>query len=173
MLRSITVSHLCGLCTKMWCCGVYPQYSATDWWVEYCDDRVCLSVCLSASRSLELHIWSSPIFVHVTYGRGSVLLWWRSDTLRIYGFTDGVVFARKPRLLDVTPNWAKGCMRSLGLGYKRCAVIPVASKGTCRPTFRALNITFQVVAPGAESAVYDCLVSLRMIHELIKWKQSS
>ena len=27
---------------------------------------VCLSVCLSASTSLELHVRSSPIFVHVT-----------------------------------------------------------------------------------------------------------
>ena len=40
-------------------------------------------------------------FVHVTYGRGSVLLWRRSDTLRISGFVDDVIFAHMPRLLDV------------------------------------------------------------------------
>ena len=35
---------------------------------------VCLSVCLSASLSPESHARSLPIFVHVAYGRGSVLL---------------------------------------------------------------------------------------------------
>ena len=61
--------------------------------------RVC--VCLSAIISPELHVRSSPIFVNVTYGRGSVLLWRRSDTLRISGFMDDVIFAHKLRLLDV------------------------------------------------------------------------
>jgi len=55
----------------------------------YCDERVCLSVCvcvcLSAIVSSGLHVQSLPIFVHVTYGRGSVL--------RISGFTDNVSFA--------------------------------------------------------------------------------
>ena len=45
---------------------------------KYCDDRVCLSVCLSASISPELHVRSSLIFMHVTYVRGSVLLWKRT-----------------------------------------------------------------------------------------------
>jgi len=62
---------------------------------------VCLCVCLSAITSPELHVRSSPIFVHVTYGRGSVLLWQRSDNLRISGFVDDVIFAHKLRLLDV------------------------------------------------------------------------
>jgi len=35
------------------------------------------------------------IFMRVTYGRGSVLLWRRSDTLRISGFADDVIFAHK------------------------------------------------------------------------------
>jgi len=62
---------------------------------------VCLSVCvfvcvcLSTIISPELHIQSSPIFVHVTYGRGSVLLWRSSDTLGISGFVDDVIFAHK------------------------------------------------------------------------------
>ena len=46
-----------------------------------------------------------PIFtkfsVHVTSGRGSVLLWRRSDMLRISGFVDDVIFAHKLTLLDV------------------------------------------------------------------------
>jgi len=39
--------------------------------------------------------------VHVTSGRGSVLLWRRSDMLRISGFVNDVIFAHKLRLLDV------------------------------------------------------------------------
>ena len=55
--------------------------------------RVCVSVCacLSATISLELHVQCSPIFVHVTYGRGSVLLWRLSDKIRISGFVDDVI----------------------------------------------------------------------------------
>ena len=72
---------------------------------EYCDERVCLSVCvcdcLSAIISSELHVRSSPFFVYVTYGRGSVLFWQRSDMLCSSGFMDDVIFAHKPRLLDV------------------------------------------------------------------------
>ena len=49
-------------------------------------------------------------------------------------------------------------MRSLGLGYKRCAVIPVVGQRTKELSFRAHTVTPQVTTPGAESAVYDCLV---------------
>ena len=70
---------------------------------------VCLSVCLSASVSLELHVSSShhiSVCVCVTYVCGSVLhlLHVRSDTLCTSGFMDLVVFPRKPRLLDVASN---------------------------------------------------------------------
>ena len=62
---------------------------------------VCECVCLSAIISSELHVRSSPnFFIHVTYGRGSVLLWQRSDTLCTCGFMDDSVFAHKPRLLN-------------------------------------------------------------------------
>jgi len=68
---------------------------------------VCLSVCMSVRMSLREHISGTthPIFakcyVHV---RGLVLLWQHSDTLCISGFTDDVIFAHKPRLLDVALN---------------------------------------------------------------------
>jgi len=52
------------------------------------------------------------------------------------------------------------CTRSLGLGYKLCAVIPVAGQRTHGSTFRALKVSSQVATSGAESAVYDCLVCL-------------
>jgi len=72
-----------------------------------------------------------PIFAkfsaHVAYGRGSVLLWQRSDTLCTSSFVDDVMFAHKQRLLDVAPPPAEAQRtRSLGLGYKLCAVIAVA-----------------------------------------------
>ena len=53
---------------------------------------VCLSVCLPVSISPELHVRSSPIFVHVAYVRGSVLLWRHCDMLCTSGFTDDVMF---------------------------------------------------------------------------------
>jgi len=60
------------------------------------------------------------------------------------------------------------CTRSLGLGYKLCAVIPVAGQRTrLGTTFRVLKVTSQVATPGGgESVVYDCLVkSLLLIHQ--------
>ena len=68
---------------------------------------VCVCVCLCVCLSVCDHIFGTtrPIFtkffMHVTYGRGLVLLWRRSDTLRISGFVDDVVCAYKLRLLDV------------------------------------------------------------------------
>jgi len=38
---------------------------------------------------------------HVTYGRGSVLLWQHSGKLHISGFVDDVIFAHKLMLLNV------------------------------------------------------------------------
>jgi len=63
---------------------------------------LCVCICLSAIVSSVLHVRSSPIFVHVTYGRRSILIWRRSDMLCTSGFVDDVIFAHKPRLLDVT-----------------------------------------------------------------------
>jgi len=76
---------------------------------------LCVCVCLSAIISSELHVRSSPIFVHVTYGRGSVLLW-RSD---IY-FRFPVIFAHKPRLLDVVAQLKRSAHAALGLAIS-CA----------------------------------------------------
>jgi len=58
-----------------------------------------------------------PIFVHDTYGRGSVLLWRRNDRLCTSGFMDDVIFAHKPRLLDVA---AKLKRRAQGLDINKC-----------------------------------------------------
>jgi len=78
------------------------------------------------SVSVRDHIFGTtrPIFasffVHVTYGRGSVHLWRRSDTLCTFGFMDDVMFAHKPRLLDVAAQLKRSAHAALGLAIK-CA----------------------------------------------------
>ena len=62
-------------------------------WVLVC---VCVFVCL---RSYLLNCKSD--LHHITYGHGSVLIWRRSNTFCTSGFMDDVIFAHKPRLLDV------------------------------------------------------------------------
>jgi len=119
---------------------------------------VCVCVCLSVIISPE---YTRPIFtklsVHdVTYGRGSVFLWGRSDTLCTSGFVGDVIFAHKPRLLDVAAQLKRSAHAALGLASKLCAVVPDAGRRTRGTTFRALKVTSQVVAAtGAESAVTD------------------
>jgi len=64
---------------------------------------------------------SSPNFaVHVTHGRGSVLLWRRSDMLCTSGFMDDVIFAHQPRLLDVATQLKRSAHAALGLAIN-CA----------------------------------------------------
>jgi len=71
---------------------------------EYCDEHVSLFVCLIVCLSVfvcppsylrnympNLH----QIFVHVTYGRGSVNFWQCCDTLCTSGFMDDIIFADK------------------------------------------------------------------------------
>jgi len=57
--------------------------------------------------------------VHVIYGRGSVLLWRRSDMLCTSGFMDDI-FAHKPRLLDVAAQLKRSAHAAFGLTIK-CA----------------------------------------------------
>jgi len=60
---------------------------------------VCVFDCpQSYLRNYTSSLHQIVCFVHVTCGRDSVLLWRRSDTLRISGFTDDVIFA----MLDVS-----------------------------------------------------------------------
>jgi len=81
--------------------------------------RVC--VCLSTIISSELHFRSSPnFFVHITYGRGSVLFWRRSDTLCTSGFMDDIIFAHKPSMLDVADQLKRSARAALGLAIN-CA----------------------------------------------------
>jgi len=91
----------CEFQLSLYCPTCY--YSATGRGAEYCDECVCLSVCVCVCLSIRDHIFGSarPIFtkyfVHVTYGRDSVLLWRRIDALCTSGFMDNVIFAHKPQ----------------------------------------------------------------------------
>ena len=91
----------------------YCYYSALDNRAEYCN------VFMSAIISSELHVRSSTIFWACYLWPW--LLWRSSDTLRISGFVNDIIFAHKPRLLDVAAqppedllrlnNWrAVGCV---------------------------------------------------------------
>jgi len=83
---------------------------------------VCLCECLSVRD----HIFRTtrPIvaksFVHVTYGRGSVLLWRCGDKLCTSGFMDDVMLAHKPRLMDVASRLKRSAHAALGLAIN-CA----------------------------------------------------
>ena len=76
---------------------------------------------LSAIISLELHVRSSPDFLCMLYmDCGSVLLWQRSDALRISGFTDDAMFAHKLRLLDVAARLRQwGSHAAFGLVHRK------------------------------------------------------
>jgi len=77
---------------------------------------VCLFVCfLSAGVSRKAHGQTSPNFMHAAYGRVSVLLWRRCDSLRTSGFGDDVMFSHNDQIESVTaettasvqPNFAQ------------------------------------------------------------------
>jgi len=78
--------------------------------------------------SVDDHIFGTtrPIFtkisVHITYGRGSILLWLRSDTLCTSGFMDDIIFAHKPTLLDVASQLKRSAHAALGMAiFLKCA----------------------------------------------------
>jgi len=76
--------------------------------VFVCPRSYLRNYCLYTS---DLH----QFFAHVTYGRGSVLLWRCSDMLCTSGFMYDVIFARKPRLLDVAVQLKRSSHAALRL----------------------------------------------------------
>jgi len=77
---------------------------------QYCDEHIS-----GTTRPI-----FTNFFAHVTYGRGSVLLWRRSDMLYTSGFMDDVIFAHKPKLLDVAAQLKRNAYAALGLAIN-CA----------------------------------------------------
>jgi len=96
------------------------DYSDSDGGKEYCNEHVCVCVCLSTIISSELHFRASPNFCSCYLGRGSILLWRRSDTLCTSGFMDDVIFGNKPRLLNAAANLKRSAHAALGLAIN-CA----------------------------------------------------
>ena len=82
------------------------------------------SVCVCLSVHDHTFGTTRPIFseflVHVTHGRGSVLLWRGRNELCTSGFMDDVIFAYKPRLLDVAVQLKRSAYAALGLAIN-CA----------------------------------------------------
>ena len=77
---------------------------------------VCVCVCVCPRSYLRNYTCDfTKIFMHVTYGRGSVLLWRHSDMSCTSGFMDDVMFAHKPRLLDVAAQLKRSAHAALGL----------------------------------------------------------
>jgi len=100
---------------------IHHDYSAPDKGAEYCDERVCVCVCLSEIISSELHVRSSPNFCACyRRGRGSVFLWRHSNALYTSGFMDDVMFAHKPRWLVVAAQLKRSAHAALGLAIN-CA----------------------------------------------------
>ena len=83
-----------------------------------------VSVCVCLSVRDHISGTTRPVFtkflMHVTHGRGLVLLWRLSDTLCTSGFADDVVFAHKPRSLHVTALLQRSAHAALGLAIN-CA----------------------------------------------------
>jgi len=74
---------------------------------------LCVCVCLPAIISSELHVRSSPNFLRMLPSG-------RSDTLCTFGFMYDVIFAHKPRLLNVAAQLKRSAHAALGLAIN-CA----------------------------------------------------
>ena len=82
--------------------------------------RACVRACVCVLVCPLSYIWNYTsdlyqFFVHVTFGRGSVLLRRRSDMLCTSGFMDDLMFAHKSRLLDVAAQLKRSAHAALGL----------------------------------------------------------
>jgi len=157
------VVHWEGCVGSCWLCSLILMlwffYSAFDRGAEYCDDRVCLCVCVLVCLWLELHIRSSANFLCMLpmavawSSSGSIVICYVLLVLWMTSYLLRSKVAQHCRPAEVQ------CTRSLGLGYKLCTnFVPVAGQRTHRTTFRSLKVTSQVAVLGAESVVYDCLV---------------
>ena len=99
-------------------------YCTPDRRAQYCNERVCLSVCvcLSTIISSELHVRFSQFFLCMLpmavarSSSGGELI----DILCTSGFMDDVIFAHKPRLLDVAAQLKLSALAALGLAIN-CA----------------------------------------------------
>jgi len=84
---------------------------------------VCVCVCVFVCPQSYLRYCTFNLyqfFERVTCGHGSVLLWQRNNTLYTSSFMDDVIFAYKPKLLDVATQLKRSAHAALGLAIN-CA----------------------------------------------------
>ena len=111
--------------------SVNVHYSTPDRRAEYCDDRVCPSVCLHVCVCPRVYIWkyTSDLYQFLCMLPMAVV---RSSSGGVAissctsGFMDDVVFVHKPRQLNETAQ----LMEAHGLAYKRRVEIAVAGQWT-------------------------------------------
>jgi len=104
-------------------------------------------VCLSVRITQKPHGQTSSIFVHVAWGRGSVLLWQCCDMLCTSGFVDDVMFSHNnPGSFRVLLCGKHYNQITTQIPTKYCSTIKTRST-QCELRTRA------------KSAVYDCLVN--------------
>ena len=106
-----------------YCNRSFPSVFTPDKEAEYCDECVCVSLCVSVHG----HIFGTA---RTIFSKICVLVTW-------------------PWLGPQRRRPAEAqCTCSFGLGYKLCAVIPVAGQRTHGTTFWALKVTSQVATLG-------------------------
>ena len=148
------------------------------------------SLRMSVSVYLRSYLrnYTMPYFLHVTHGRGSVLLWWwRCDMLSTSGFTDDVIFAhnvpvslqrvtslcrRAQANAPAASCWSRRVLdddcrvrHSLPSNDSQLRWTPGLPHFKSDPGCRGRRLQWTVVvlcqwqtAARAKSAVYDCLV---------------
>ena len=100
---------------------------------------------LSKSRPKKTCPNFTKFSVRVTYGRGSVLLWWKCDILCTSGFVDDVMF----HITDRTgPNQRQ-----------RVCCVQLPGTGTCRTSDNVVLLWSPGGGIGAKSAISDCILS--------------
>jgi len=128
---------------------------------------VCVCVCLSVSISLKFFctcytwLWLGPPLVALWYVTYLLFCGWPHAALVCqWTHTHGPTF-RTPRSGPTRPQWAcwifmTSCLHNVPL-Y-------IATR-----KWRVLRVTPQVATPGAESAIYDCLVTEQIKISLGVW----
>ena len=135
------------------CCSYSLLLLCPDRVAEYCDEHVCLCVCLSVCKHISGNtcVIFPKFFVLVTYGCGSVLLWRHCDKLCTSGFMDAVILTHKPRQLNVATQLMEAqptCKQRIGIPVlgqwtqTHWTIFRVMRSGPTRPqwAFRLSNI---------------------------------
>jgi len=124
---------------------------------------VSVCVCLRVFVCPRVHLWNyTPdlhhIFVHATYGRGSVLLWRRCDTLCTSGFMDDVYLRISQGSSTLPPSWSK---------YSPHAALGLAINGAKEYLLRAMDSLWWAYSSGPAVWAYYAAVGVLNIHDIV------